>query len=667
MTFNAYMHERNIYRNQPDFTQIALDFPEFRKYAIPDAKCQKVRVDFTNAEALRTLTKILLKKDFNLDIVIPEGFLIPTVPQRLNYILWLEDLISDIDPAKRKECICGIDIGTGACAIFSILGAQKNGWNFVASESSDDAILWAKKNVEKNNLCNKITVTKVNQGSSLGEILSLNQECYDFCMCNPPFFENIEDIRKKHRHSNETIADVAQKDEIFVKGGEYEFVKNILQDSLIYKDRICLFTSMFGKKKSFLQILKDIKEIKDVKFSTTEFCQGNTIRWGIVWTYNDSIQFEQEVKKRIKPKKAKPPLEYQIPITESKSFNLKTLVTQAKEYLNILQINLTITRSSDNFTEILLKSDKNTWTHQRRKRREVERQRKHSCNVEQNSVSVSSSKSIQDIDNVHNCKESCFLPEKHNIDLIDNTKNEEVTKECNVIAQMGNLESQGGSISNEVSSSNISVKLESRDNSLVCGTNDIECTKDCDMLQNNKRKINHSFEEPSACKKAKSDASAETKILSKNSISPENSKSISSFKIEKCMESCSSNSGSISVKLEIKEEKKDSNCDIGLASVLNQKDPSSSSPLNSSSKTSSENGKIHPISVTDDKVGEKHSESSFDDSVKTQDIEPEGSVLYSHLQFIKGKSKVYVKMNCPLSADRNTMYQVFQLLKNKVN
>lgn len=85
------------------------------------------------------------------------------------------------------------------------------------------------------------TVVKVNQGgSSLDEVLSSNADCFHFCMCNPPFFENSEEIRKKHPNSDETIADVAQKDEIFVKGGELDFVRNILKDSLVYKNRIWL-------------------------------------------------------------------------------------------------------------------------------------------------------------------------------------------------------------------------------------------------------------------------------------------------------------------------------------------------------------------------------------------------------------------------------------------
>lgn len=68
----------------------------------------KVTINFKDPLALRVLTKCLLKSDFNLDVDIPESRLVPTLPLRLNYILWLEDLMSAI---QRNSNIKGIDIG----------------------------------------------------------------------------------------------------------------------------------------------------------------------------------------------------------------------------------------------------------------------------------------------------------------------------------------------------------------------------------------------------------------------------------------------------------------------------------------------------------------------------------------------------------------------------
>lgn len=69
----------------------------------------KIIFDFHNPEALRCLTLTLLKKDFDLELIIPENKLIPTLPLRLNYILWIEDLLEWT--AERQFSLSGVDIG----------------------------------------------------------------------------------------------------------------------------------------------------------------------------------------------------------------------------------------------------------------------------------------------------------------------------------------------------------------------------------------------------------------------------------------------------------------------------------------------------------------------------------------------------------------------------
>lgn len=69
----------------------------------------KIVFDFKNQDGLRLLTTILLKKDFDLDVDLSVGRLIPTIPLRLNYLLWIEDLFN-LNYNKTKK-IKGIDIG----------------------------------------------------------------------------------------------------------------------------------------------------------------------------------------------------------------------------------------------------------------------------------------------------------------------------------------------------------------------------------------------------------------------------------------------------------------------------------------------------------------------------------------------------------------------------
>lgn len=50
-------------------------------------------LDFSDPAALRELTCAVLEKDFGLKVEIPLDKLIPAVPQRLNYVHWIEDLL----------------------------------------------------------------------------------------------------------------------------------------------------------------------------------------------------------------------------------------------------------------------------------------------------------------------------------------------------------------------------------------------------------------------------------------------------------------------------------------------------------------------------------------------------------------------------------------------
>jgi methyltransferase len=71
-----------------------------------------VTIDFKNREALRALTTTLLQKDFGLRVEIPLNRMVPTLPLRLNYLLWIEDLLH-FSVSLTEGQTKGVDIGTG--------------------------------------------------------------------------------------------------------------------------------------------------------------------------------------------------------------------------------------------------------------------------------------------------------------------------------------------------------------------------------------------------------------------------------------------------------------------------------------------------------------------------------------------------------------------------
>ena len=107
MALNKFMHPRNPYRDKaPNFKALAQKYPEFAKCVFQDLK-GKCHLDYKSPASLRQLAIALLKEDFDLEVEMPLNRLIPTIPLRLNYILWIEDMLKELNDVQGK----GLDIG----------------------------------------------------------------------------------------------------------------------------------------------------------------------------------------------------------------------------------------------------------------------------------------------------------------------------------------------------------------------------------------------------------------------------------------------------------------------------------------------------------------------------------------------------------------------------
>ncbi|GJN18843.1 hypothetical protein PR202_gb06046 [Eleusine coracana subsp. coracana] len=214
------IHPRNRYAAAaPDFAALAELYPSFRPFVCISGR-GRASIDFTDFAATRELTRVLLLHDHGVNWS--------------NYIHWIEDLLaSDLIPpiSSSSGRVRGFDIGTGANCIYPLLGASLLGWSFVGSDVTDVALEWAKKNVESNpHLAELIEIRNANAMSSasdceadgreaardntsgpVDDIAKSKQpilvgvvkesEIFDFCMCNPPFFESIEEAGLNPRTS----------------------------------------------------------------------------------------------------------------------------------------------------------------------------------------------------------------------------------------------------------------------------------------------------------------------------------------------------------------------------------------------------------------------------------------------------------------------------------
>ena len=166
MALNIYMHSRNPYKNKkPSFKMLAAKYPFFAE-VVDTEEDGKIYPDFKQPKFLAALARALLLEDFGLDVDVPVDRLIPTLPLRLNYILWIEDILSGIIFSSGTIFLAMkvtnsppliLDIGTGSCCIYPIIGARKNGWNFIGSECDIRNYNHSCEIVLKNCLNNNIT------------------------------------------------------------------------------------------------------------------------------------------------------------------------------------------------------------------------------------------------------------------------------------------------------------------------------------------------------------------------------------------------------------------------------------------------------------------------------------------------------------------------------
>jgi len=273
-----------------DFQRIAnCDGGELRDAT--GAKDARVEVDFTNWHHTRALTRSILRVHYDVsDWDIPSGHLVPPVRNRMNYLTWLETLRRLSAPIGADASANGadvrvLDVGTGASAIYALLGASVYGWSFVGTDVTDVALEGAEANVERNPRLRELIeirdARKIDGTFNFLRGVVKPDEKFTFCMCNPPFFESMDEAGL-----NPNTACGGTETEMVCPGGEESFIKSMFRDSLEMKDSIHWFTTMCGKKKTMTKMRSMFHTMRVPAVRTTELVQGKTSRWCIAWSFS---------------------------------------------------------------------------------------------------------------------------------------------------------------------------------------------------------------------------------------------------------------------------------------------------------------------------------------------------------------------------------------------
>ncbi len=308
------LHPRNLHRDGYDFAKLITSSPSFKPFVRPN-HYGNLSIDFADAEAVKALNLALLRHHYRIGYWdIPQGYLCPPIPGRVDYLHYVADLLAGDHSETEKSTAATVrvlDVGTGANGIYPILGIQTYGWKFVGSDVDPISIANVETIIEHNKcLQGKLETRLQGDRKKIFHGIIKHNEQFDFTICNPPFHSSLAEAtagsqRKlknlvanriakgltKNIKANELkIAGKAlnfggQKAELWCNGGEKKFLLSMIRESVDFAHQCKWFSSLVSKKENLQPCYNELKKNGAVTVKTMEMAQGNKITRILAWTW----------------------------------------------------------------------------------------------------------------------------------------------------------------------------------------------------------------------------------------------------------------------------------------------------------------------------------------------------------------------------------------------
>lgn len=306
------MHKCNKHAGRYDFEQLVEANPGLKKFIIKNKFDGEPTVDYFNPIAVKALNKALLMAFYGITFWnLPKGALCPAIPGRADYIHYVSDLEVNGDIfARDKACKC-LDVGVGASCIYPIIGSVEYGWTFVGADINNESLVNARKIATSNPvLAHKIELRKQTEPSYKFRNIIKEGEYFDLTICNPPFHESAEAASQEASHklkklkgmpvcTSETRSHIFPSEseekinlnfggvsnELWCDGGEFCFVRDMIRESMQFKDNVGWFTTLISKERHLDALYNVLKTCGVSEYKTIQMNQGTKNSRILVWKF----------------------------------------------------------------------------------------------------------------------------------------------------------------------------------------------------------------------------------------------------------------------------------------------------------------------------------------------------------------------------------------------
>jgi 23S rRNA (adenine1618-N6)-methyltransferase len=293
MTTNTKLHPRNQHSDGYNFTRLVKQSPELETFTRRSPAGQ-ITIDFHDEQAVRALNQALLKAHYNINFWdIPDSYLCPPIPGRVDYIHHLADLLASdnnqVIPHGRNIKV--LDIGTGANLVYPLTGQSEYGWHFTGVDIDPAAIKVAQHICQFNKLNIKLKLQKKPEDIFRGVVGS--HDFFHLTLCNPPFHASTEAAKKGTQRKWKNLGQGTQNKlnfggqnaELWCPGGEVKFIATMIEQSVEFAEQCLWFSSLVSKKDNLKPLYKILKKVKAVEVKTIDMAQGQKVSRFIAWTF----------------------------------------------------------------------------------------------------------------------------------------------------------------------------------------------------------------------------------------------------------------------------------------------------------------------------------------------------------------------------------------------
>ncbi len=292
------LHKKNKHNKRYDFKQLISSHPDLAPF-VKLNKYKDESIDFSDANAVKTLNTALLKHFYNIEYWdIPTGYLCPPIPGRADYIHHIAEYLGSFKKTKTPSGsnIKVLDVGVGANCVYPIIGTQEYGWSFIGSDIDAVSINSASNIVEQNTSLNRRVklILQENKKDFFYGVIN-KEELVDITICNPPFHASMEEaqegsLRKTNNLTHKKHQKVVRNfggtnNELWCEGGERKFILDMVRESKKFSKSIFMFSTLVSKQSNVKAINEALKNAEANTIRTIPMGQGNKSSRIIAWSF----------------------------------------------------------------------------------------------------------------------------------------------------------------------------------------------------------------------------------------------------------------------------------------------------------------------------------------------------------------------------------------------